>query len=113
MALRVRRAHLFEDSFRELHRRSPAELRSRLYVVFDNEDGQDAGGVLREWYLVISREIFNPNYALFKTSPGDHGTYTINPLSDVNSNHLQYFKVCNFLGIYYAIFSILPFCCIV
>jgi len=92
VAIRVRRAHLFEDSFRELHRRSPAELRSRLYVVFDGEDGQDAGGVLREWYLVISREVFNPMYALFRTSPGDHGTYTINPLSYINSNHLSYFK---------------------
>ncbi|XP_076800643.1 E3 ubiquitin-protein ligase HUWE1-like isoform X1 [Clavelina lepadiformis] len=92
VAIRVRRDHLFEDSFRELHRRNAAELRSRLYVVFDGEDGQDAGGVLREWYLVISREIFNPMYALFRTSPGDHGTYAINPLSYINSNHLSYFK---------------------
>nr|XP_026689880.1 E3 ubiquitin-protein ligase HUWE1-like [Ciona intestinalis] len=92
VAIRVQRDHLFEDSFRELHRRTPAELRSRLYVVFDGEDGQDAGGVLREWYLVISREIFNPMYALFRTSPGDHGTYTINPLSYINPNHLSYFK---------------------
>nr|CAB3254981.1 E3 ubiquitin-protein ligase HUWE1-like [Phallusia mammillata] len=92
VAIRVRRDHLFEDSFRELHRRTPVELRSRLYVVFDGEDGQDAGGVLREWYLVISREIFNPMYALFRTSPGDHGTYAINPLSFINSNHLSYFK---------------------
>ena len=34
------------------------------------EEGQDAGGLLREWYVIISREIFNPNYALFKSSPG-------------------------------------------
>ena len=35
------------------------------------EEGQDAGGLLREWYVIISREIFNPNYALFKSSAGD------------------------------------------
>jgi len=47
---------------------------------------------LREWYVIISREIFNPNYALFKSSPGDRVTYTINDFSHINSNHLCYFK---------------------
>ena len=56
------------------------------------EEGQDAGGLLREWYIIISREIFNPMYALFCTSPGDRVTYTINPSSHCNSNHLSYFK---------------------
>merc|ERR1712088_345743 len=44
------------------------------------------------WYVIISREIFNPNYALFKSSPGDRVTYTINDFSHINSNHLCYFK---------------------
>ena len=56
------------------------------------EEGQDAGGLLREWYLIMSREIFNPMYALFMTSPGDRVTYTINPSSHCNSNHLSYYK---------------------
>ena len=56
------------------------------------EEGQDAGGLLREWYMVMSREIFNPMYALFMTSPGDRVTYTINSGSHINSNHLSYFK---------------------
>ena len=47
---------------------------------------------MREWYVIISREIFNPNYALFKTSSGDRVTYTINDFSHINSNHLCYFK---------------------
>lgn len=59
---------------------------------FPGEEGQDAGGLLREWYIIISREIFNPMYALFCTSPGDRVTYTINPASHCNSNHLSYFK---------------------
>lgn len=43
-------------------------------------------------YVIISREIFNPMYALFSTSPGDRVTYMINALSHCNSNHLCYFK---------------------
>ena len=73
--MHVRRDAVFEESFRELHRRSPEEWKNRFHIVFDGEEGQDAGGLLREWYVIISREIFNPNYALFKSSPGDQVTY--------------------------------------
>lgn len=59
---------------------------------FVDEEGQDAGGLLREWYVIISREIFNPMYALFCVSPGDRVTYMINPSSHANPNHLSYFK---------------------
>jgi len=63
-----------------------------IFSILSGEEGQDAGGLLREWYIIISREIFNPMYALFCTSPGDRVTYTINPSSHCNSNHLSYFK---------------------
>ncbi|KAJ6222788.1 hypothetical protein RDWZM_001333 [Blomia tropicalis] len=92
LALHIRRENVFEDSYRDLNRRTPEDWKNRFYVVFDNEEGQDAGGLLREWYTIISREIFNPNYALFTTSPGDRVTYMINSASHCNSNHLSYFK---------------------
>ncbi|CAL1528834.1 unnamed protein product [Lymnaea stagnalis] len=92
LPVHVRRSHVFEDSFRELFRRTPEEWKQRFYIVFEGEEGQDAGGLLREWYIIISHEIFNQNYALFLTSPGDRVTYSINPSSHCNSNHLSYFK---------------------
>jgi len=92
LAVHVRRDQVFEDSFRELHRRTPDEWKNRFYIVFEGEEGQDAGGLLREWYVIISREIFNPMYALFKVSPGDKVTYTIYEQSQTNPNHLDYFK---------------------
>merc|ERR1712200_304270 len=92
LAVHVKREHVFEDSFRELHRRSHEEWKNRFYIVFDGEEGQDAGGLLREWYVIISREIFNPMYALFKSSPGDRVTYMIYEQSQTNPNHLDYFK---------------------
>ena len=67
-------------------------MKANLYVTFDGEEGQDAGGLLREWYLIIAREMFNPNYALFKTTPGDRVTYMPNPSSHINPEHLTYFK---------------------
>lgn len=90
--LHLRRDHVFEDSFRELYRRPPEDLKGNLYIQFEGEEGQDAGGLLREWYLIIAREMFDPNYALFRTTPGDKVTYMPNPSSNVNPNHLNYFK---------------------
>ncbi|KAI6651641.1 E3 ubiquitin-protein ligase HUWE1-like [Oopsacas minuta] len=92
MIMQINRKTVFEDSFRQLSRKSPEEMKNKLYVIFKDEDGQDAGGLLREWYLIVSREIFNPDYALFTTTPGDKVTYVPNSCSYVNHEHLDYFK---------------------
>ena len=92
MIMQINRKTVFEDSFRQLSRKTPEEMRNKLYVIFKDEDGQDAGGLLREWYLIVSREIFNPDYALFTTTPGDRVTYVPNSCSYVNREHLDYFK---------------------
>jgi E3 ubiquitin-protein ligase HUWE1 len=89
--LQLRRHQVFEDSFHQLRLRSSEELRGRLQVNFHGEEGVDAGGLTREWYLLLSREIFNPNYALF-TAAVDGATFQPNPLSMINTNHLDYFK---------------------
>ena len=70
MHLQLRRGQVFEDSFHQLRMRTAEELRGRLQVNFQGEEGIDAGGLTREWYLVLSREIFNPNYALFTPATG-------------------------------------------
>jgi E3 ubiquitin-protein ligase HUWE1 len=87
--IQVRRGQIFEDSFHQLRDRHKEDLRGRLQVSFHGEEGIDAGGLTREWYLTLSREIFNPNYALF--SPVDAATFQPNPLSFINTNHLDYF----------------------
>ena len=91
IVLHLRRDHVFEDSFREF-RRPSEELKGNLYIQFEGEEGQDVGGLLREWYLIIAREMFNPNYALFQLTPGDRVMYIPNPSSQINPNHLDYFK---------------------
>lgn len=92
LAVHVKRTNVFDDSFRELNRRSIDDWKHRFYIVFEGEEGQDAGGLLREWYMIISKEIFNPGYALFMINPGDRVTYMPNPSSHCNHNHLTYFK---------------------
>lgn len=35
LAIHIRREHVFEDSYRELQRRSPEEWKHRFYIVFE------------------------------------------------------------------------------
>lgn len=43
----VTRNNLFEDSFQEIMRKNPIDLRRRLYIQFKGEDGLDYGGIAR------------------------------------------------------------------
>jgi hypothetical protein len=92
LSIHVRRAHIFEDSFHAIMGRSGDEVKyGRLSIKFHEEEGLDAGGVTREWFAVLSRQMFDPNYALFKVSAVDKITYQPNRTSYVNPDHLLYF----------------------
>lgn len=93
LRLTVRRAHVFEDTYQKLQGLTGKEIKyGKLNVQFHNEEGVDAGGVAREWFSVLSRQMFDPNYALFVTSAADKLTYQPNRASGINSEHLNYFK---------------------
>jgi E3 ubiquitin-protein ligase HUWE1 len=79
------------DSYFLLRRKQTEELKQKLNVRFQGEEGVDAGGLTKEWFLVLSREMFNPNYALFMQS-ADKRTFQPNPTSYINPEHLDYFK---------------------
>uniref|UniRef100_M1DTD2 HECT-type E3 ubiquitin transferase n=2 Tax=Solanum tuberosum TaxID=4113 RepID=M1DTD2_SOLTU len=49
-------------------------------------------GVLREWFLLASQEIFNPNNALFVACPDYNRSFFPNQASEVNLLHLEYFR---------------------
>ena len=44
---KVRRSHIFEDSYAEIMRASATDLKKRLMIKFDGEDGLDYGGLSR------------------------------------------------------------------
>eukprot|EP00930_Biecheleria_cincta_P038210 TRINITY_DN26257_c0_g1_i1.p1 TRINITY_DN26257_c0_g1~~TRINITY_DN26257_c0_g1_i1.p1 ORF type:complete len:2387 (-),score=590.65 TRINITY_DN26257_c0_g1_i1:69-7061(-) len=93
--LRVRRGEIFMDSYHQLRMRTGEELRAKIQVSFQGEEGIDAGGVAKEWYGALAKEIFNPNYALFIQAGGKACTYHPNPMSYVNRDHLMFF---HFIG---------------
>lgn len=92
LRVHVRRNQVLDDSYQQLHRKSPDELRGRLTVQFQGEEGIDAGGLTREWFSILSREIFNPAYCLFTPCDESGQTFQPNPNSHVNPEHLPYFR---------------------
>lgn len=90
--IKVRRSHIFEDSYNEIIRASATDLKKRLMIKFDGEDGLDYGGLSREFFFLLSHEMFNPFYCLFEYSAHDNYTLQINPHSGINPEHLNYFK---------------------
>ncbi|KAI1008144.1 E3 ubiquitin-protein ligase [Podosphaera aphanis] len=90
--VKIRRSHIFEDSYAEIMRQSATDLKKRLMIKFEGEDGLDYGGLSREFFFLLSHEMFNPFYCLFEYSAHDNYTLQINPHSGINPEHLNYFK---------------------
>ncbi|CAH2033422.1 unnamed protein product [Thlaspi arvense] len=91
LRISVRRAYVLEDSYNQLRMRSPQDLKGRLNVQFQGEEGIDAGGLTREWYQLLSRVIFDKGALLF-TTVGNDATFQPNPNSVYQTEHLSYFK---------------------
>ena len=91
LRLNIRREHVFEDAYHQLRLRNVDEIRGRLHITFRNEEGVDAGGLSREFFGILAKEMFNPNYALF-TSTEDGCTFQPNSNSSINPDHLFYFR---------------------
>uniref|UniRef100_F6I565 HECT-type E3 ubiquitin transferase n=1 Tax=Vitis vinifera TaxID=29760 RepID=F6I565_VITVI len=91
LRISVRRAYVLEDSYNQLRLRPTQELKGRLNVQFQGEEGIDAGGLTREWYQLLSRVIFDKGALLF-TTVGNNSTFQPNPNSVYQTEHLSYFK---------------------
>jgi len=89
--LEVSRGEVFEDSYRQIVKMRPKDMRKRLMVKFQGEEGLDYGGVAREWLYLLSHEMLNPYYGLFQYSREDIYTLQINADSGINPDHLSYF----------------------
>ncbi|XP_031619694.1 E3 ubiquitin-protein ligase Nedd-4 isoform X2 [Contarinia nasturtii] len=92
--VKVRRASIFEDSYRIINTVNKTDiLKTKLWIEFEGEAGLDYGGLAREWFFLLSKEMFNPYYGLFEYSAMDNYTLQINPFSGLcNEEHLNYFK---------------------
>lgn len=66
VVLNVSRENIVDDTIRELTKYDPRELKRPLRVKFQNEEAEDAGGVTKEFFLLLIKEILDPKYGMFK-----------------------------------------------
>ncbi|KAL7675795.1 hypothetical protein ACOME3_002059 [Neoechinorhynchus agilis] len=64
--LLVSRDNFVNETIEQLNMRSPQELKKPMRVFFYGEEGLDAGGVKKEFFLLLMKEILDPKYGMFR-----------------------------------------------
>ncbi|KAK4693573.1 E3 ubiquitin-protein ligase HECTD2, partial [Lecanoromycetidae sp. Uapishka_2] len=99
LVLKVRRDCLVEDSLRgvsEVVGQGQEEIKKGLKIEFQGEEGQDSGGLRKEWFLLLVREVFDREHGLFVYDEESHYCY-FNPNTFETSD--QFFLVGVLLGL--------------
>eukprot|EP00944_MAST-04C_sp_MAST-4C-sp1_P002784 g2784.t1 len=65
LVLKVRRDHIVEDTLTKVDAKPNSDLKKPLKIIFDGEEGVDEGGVKKEFFQVMLRELLDPNYGMF------------------------------------------------
>ncbi|POM73757.1 HECT E3 ubiquitin ligase, partial [Phytophthora palmivora] len=93
LLLKIRREAVLSESMHLLMLVPAADLRQRLRIEFIDEPGLDAGGLLREWALLLCEQLFDESYGLFQRTHADQSGYWINPNSrEIHRDHLQCYQ---------------------
>ncbi|CAJ1962632.1 unnamed protein product [Sphenostylis stenocarpa] len=87
----IDRSQVLAESFEYIGGAKPESLRSGLFMEFKNEEATGPG-VLREWFVLVCRGIFDSRHALFVACPNDCRRFYPNPASKVHPRHLEYFR---------------------
>ena len=100
MKIKVNRGSLLQDSMEAICSIEPADMKKIFRFEFIGEPALDAGGIAREWFCLVSEQLFNPNCGFFLYSAVNQSCMQINPNSDIlNDFHLRYFNLAGrFLG---------------
>ena len=69
LVLKVRRDNIVQDTMTQVARVKREELKLPLKVQFVGEEGIDEGGVKKEFFLVMVRQLLDPQFAMFTVDP--------------------------------------------
>jgi hypothetical protein len=98
LLLEIDRDNLLHNSCEQLLWASPDQLHQSLRIKFANEPGVDAGGLVREWFTLMTKEVFDDATGLFYTS-GNGDSLMVNPASsEASVDHLMVRSHCSRLS---------------
>jgi len=84
LRLNVERANVFEDSMESLAIIPLRNLHSVLRINFLDENGVDAGGLHREWFVLLNEMLVEPARGLFLCANKKEQTYFLSSCSETN-----------------------------
>ena len=94
MKIRVKRASLLQDAVEAMESIDAADMHKVFRFEFIGEPALDAGGVAREFYVMVCEQLFNPDCGLFRASSVNQMCMQINPNSAITTeHHLRYFHM--------------------
>lgn len=67
LILIVQRDNLVRDTLTQLQGKNPNDFKKPLKVIFQGEEAVDEGGVRKEFFMLLLREVMDPIYGMFKT----------------------------------------------
>ncbi len=94
--LTVSRDSLVEDAVRRISAAPPSMLRRKLRVQFVGEEGIDEGGLSKEFFQLIVRQLFDVSYGMFSADE-EAGTLFFEPTSPASPD--EYRLVGQLLGL--------------
>ncbi|XP_075163815.1 HECT and RLD domain containing E3 ubiquitin ligase 4 isoform X2 [Haematobia irritans] len=66
VVLNVTRENLVQDTLREIMKCNPNDLKKPLKIKFFGEEAEDAGGVRKEFFMLLLKDLIDPKYGMFK-----------------------------------------------
>jgi hypothetical protein len=90
--LEINRDNAFNDSIAVLNKAlSGNDKYSSMNIKFNGEEGIDSGGLTKEYFSIVSKELIDPNKNLFY-SYDNNNTFQPNFFSKKNVNYIEQFK---------------------
>ena len=107
--LHVSREKIVHDTLTQIMSAPVAHVRKPLKVQFLGEEAEDAGGVRKEFFLLLMREILNPNFGMFKEYEDSHHIWFNRYLFEEDISMFHMIGVICGLAIYNFTIINLPF----
>eukprot|EP01122_Echinamoeba_exundans_P009433 TRINITY_DN3339_c0_g1_i3.p1 TRINITY_DN3339_c0_g1~~TRINITY_DN3339_c0_g1_i3.p1 ORF type:complete len:589 (+),score=96.77 TRINITY_DN3339_c0_g1_i3:540-2306(+) len=77
LVLKVFRQNLIHSSLEQLSHQPESNLKKKLKIQFVGEEGVDEGGLQKEWFQLLVKQIFSPAYGMF-TEDSESRTHWFN-----------------------------------
>ncbi|XP_053673272.1 probable E3 ubiquitin-protein ligase HERC4 [Anopheles nili] len=109
IVLNVTRDNIVQDTIRELSLYAASDLKKPIKIKFCGEEAEDAGGVRKEFFMLLLRDILDPKYGMFKAFDDSRTIWFTEDFFDSDDNMFALIGILCGLAIYNFTIIALPF----